>query len=398
MFQHLPTHPGDPILALYVQYLEDSRPHKVNLGIGMYFDGQGQLPVPGIVLQAERRLAERAEPRPYLPMEGLPAFRHAVQHLLFGARHCAVEQGRVATVQTVGSCGGLRLGADFLRTAFPSTQVWISAPSWDNHQSLFAAAGLAVGRYPYLDAGRNALDFDALCAHLDRLPARSVVLLHGCCHNPTGADPSSTQWRHLIAVLARRHLIPFVDLAYQGYGEGLDGDVAPLRAMADAGLCVLVANSFSKNMGLYGERCGALSVVCPDAAQAALVLGQLQAHVRQNYSSPPRHAGLLVAQILGDPALRAQWEQEVAQMRERMVAMRRALHAALAQRMPERDFDFVLRQRGMFSLMGLTAPQVDTLREQHAIYLVRSGRLCVAGLTSANVDPVAHALAAVLRG
>lgn len=398
MFRHLPTHPGDPILSLYAQYLEDRRPDKANLGIGMYFDNQGQLPVLDAVLRAERRLAERSEPRPYLPVEGLSAFQHAVQDLLFGAQHSAVAQGRIATVQTVGSCGGLRLGADFLRAAFPGTKVWISDPSWENHHSLFEAAGFTVGRYRYFDPVRNTLDFDGMCDHLARLPARSVVLLHGCCHNPTGADPSPEQWRELTAIIAQGGLIPFVDLAYQGYGDGLDADAAPIRALSDANLSFLVANSFSKNMGLYGERCGALSVVCANAAQAELVMGQLRASVRQNYSSPPRHAGLLVAEILGNPMLRAQWMHEVAQMRERMVAMRQALYSALSQRIPERDFSFLLRQRGMFSLMGLTAAQVDHVRKAHAIYLVHSGRLCIAGLTTVNVEPVAAALAGVLRG
>ncbi|WP_157270778.1 amino acid aminotransferase [Azohydromonas aeria] len=396
MFQHLEPYAGDPILGLNEQFQTDPRPHKVNLSIGIYFDDAGRIPVLESVRRAESQLLEAGAPKSYLPIEGAAACRAEVQKLLFGPKHEAVASGRVATLQTVGSSGGLRVGADFLKRWFPDVAVWVSDPTWDNHRAMFEGAGLPVHTYPYYDAATGGLRFDAMCAALREVPAGSVVLLHACCHNPTGVDLTREQWLELIPILKERQLLPYLDLAYQGYGDGIEEDAFAIRALADAGLRFFVANSFSKSMSLYGERAGALSVVCADAAEAELVLGQLKATVRRNYSSPPIHAGLVVARVLGDTQLRAQWEGEVAAMRERIAAMRRSLHGVLTAQLPGRNFDYFLTQRGMFSYTGLSAGQVDRLREEHAVYLVRSGRMCVAGLNTGNVQAVADAMAAVL--
>ncbi|WP_298236243.1 amino acid aminotransferase [uncultured Azohydromonas sp.] len=396
MFQHLEPYAGDPILGLNEQFQTDPRPHKVNLSIGIYFDDAGRIPVLESVRRAEAQLLEQSAPKSYLPIEGSAACRAEVQKLLFGAGHEAVSSGRIATLQTVGSSGGLKVGADFLKRWFPDVGVWVSDPTWDNHRAMFEGAGLPVQTYPYYDAATGGLKFDAMCAALRQVPAGSVVLLHACCHNPTGVDLTREQWLRLIPILKEGRLLPYLDLAYQGYGDGIEEDAFAIRALADAGLRFFVANSFSKSMSLYGERAGALSVVCADAAEADLVLGQLKATVRRNYSSPPIHAGLVVARVLGDAQLRALWESEVAQMRERIAAMRRSLHGVLAAKLPGRNFDYFLTQRGMFSYTGLSAEQVDRLREEHAVYLVRSGRMCVAGLNTGNVQAVADAMAAVL--
>lgn len=396
MFEHVQPYAGDPIFALVDAFNADPRPGKVNLSIGIYFDEQGRLPVLDSVRHAEALLLEAGGAKPYLPMEGDASCRREVQTLLFGRDHAALRQGRVATIQTVGSSGGLRVGADFLKAWFPSSAVWMSDPTWDNHRSMFEACGFAVHSYPYYDAATGGVAFDRMKATLEGLPARSIVLLHACCHNPTGVDLTRAQWDHLIPVLAQRGLIAYLDLAYQGFGEGIEEDAYAVRALANAGLAFFVANSFSKSMSVYGERCGALSAVCPSAAEAALVLGQLKFTVRRNYSSPPLHAAGIVARVLGDAALRSQWEGEVAQMRERILAMRRALHAALTRKLPGRRFEYFLTQRGMFSYTGLTPAQVDELRERHAVYLIRSGRMCIAGLNARNVATVAEAIAAVL--
>ncbi len=396
MFQHLEPYAGDPILGLNEQFQTDPRSHKVNLSIGIYFDDAGRIPVLESVHRAEAQLLAENAAKSYLPIEGSAACRAAVQKLLFGAGHEAVASGRIATLQTVGSSGGLKVGADFLKRWFPGVGVWVSDPTWDNHRAMFEGAGLPVHTYPYYDAATGGLKFDAMLAALREVPAGSVVLLHACCHNPTGVDLTREQWLQLIPVLQQGRLLPYLDLAYQGYGDGIEEDAFAIRALADAGLRFFVANSFSKSMSLYGERAGALSVVCADAAEADLVLGQLKATVRRNYSSPPIHAGLVVAKVLGDPELRALWEGEVAAMRERIAAMRRSLHGVLAAQLPGRNFDYFLTQRGMFSYTGLSAAQVDRLREEHAVYLVRSGRMCVAGLNTGNVQAVADAMAAVL--
>jgi aromatic-amino-acid transaminase len=397
MFEHITPYAGDPIFALVDRFNADPRPQKVNLSIGIYFDEDGRLPVLASVREAEARALAAGGAKPYLPMEGDAACRRAVQELLLGAGHPAIAQGRVATIQTVGSSGGLRVGADFLKAWLPDSAVWVSDPTWDNHRSMFEASGFAVHSYPYYDPTTGGVKFDALCDVITGLPAGSIVLLHTCCHNPTGVDLTRVQWDTLIPLLQRQRVLPYLDLAYQGYGEGIAEDAYAVRALADTGMAFFVANSFSKSMSVYGERCGALSVVCPDAAQAELVLGQLKFTVRRNYSSPPLHAAQIIARVLGEPDLRAQWENEVAAMRERILSMRHALHAALLQRRPGHDFGYLLSQHGMFSYTGLSATQVDRLRDDHAVYLLRSGRMCVAGLSPRNVEPVAAAIAAVLE-
>jgi aromatic-amino-acid transaminase len=398
MFQHIEPYAGDPIFALVDAYHADPRPHKVNLSIGIYFDDEGRLPVLPSVQRAEALIQAAGGPKPYLPMEGAADARAEVGKLLFGAGHEALAAGRVATLQTVGSSGGLKVGADFLRRWLPEAEVWVSDPTWDNHRSMFEGAGFKVHAYPYYDAETGGVKFDAMLAALRQLPARSIVLLHACCHNPTGVDLTRAQWDALIPVLRERGVLPYLDLAYQGFGDGVAEDAYAVRALADAGIVFFVANSFSKSMSVYGERCGALSAVCADKAEADLVLGQLKLTVRRNYSSPPHHSARIVATVLGQPELRTQWEGELAQMRERIQAMRRALHAGLAQRLPGRDFGYLLTQRGMFSYTGLSAAQVDRLRDAHAVYLIRSGRMCVAGLTTRNVERTAQAMAAVIGG
>ena len=396
MFEHIQPYAGDPIFALVDAFNADTRPAKVNLSIGIYFDEQGRLPVLPSVLAAEARILAEGGAKPYLPMEGDAACRAQVARLLLGDGHPAIAAGRVATIQTVGSSGGLKVGADFLKTWLPDSAVWVSDPTWDNHRSMFEGSGFVVNTYPYHDAATGGVRFDAMLATLRSLPARSIVLLHACCHNPTGVDLSVAQWDALIPVLRERELLPYLDLAYQGFGDGIAEDAYAVRALADAGLTYFVANSFSKSMSLYGERCGALSAVCATAAEAALVLGQLRFTVRRIYSSPAIHAAKLVAHVLGDADLRPLWEAELAAMRERILAMRGALHARLVALAPGRDFGYLLSQRGMFSYTGLSAVQVDRLREAHAVYLIRSGRICLAGLNTGNVERTAVAIAEVL--
>ena len=397
VFGHLDPYAGDPILGLNEAFGADPRRDKVNLSIGIYFDDDGRIPVLDCVRRAEAQLLDAGGAKPYLPIEGSAAMRTQVQRLLFGADHEALAAGRVATLQTVGSSGGLRVGADFIRRWFPDSAVYVSDPSWDNHRAIFdEGAGVAVRSYPYYDPATGGVRFDDMCAAVDAMAHGSVMLLHACCHNPTGVDLSRDQWRELVPRLQRRGVVPYLDLAYQGYGDGIVDDAFALRLLADAGMTFFVANSFSKSMSLYGERAGALSVVCADAGEAALVLGQLKATVRRNYSSPAIHAAGIVSNVLGDPVLRSAWEADVAAMRRRIVAMRRRLHDGLVALRPERDFGYVLSQRGMFSYTGLTAAQVDRLRDEFGVYLVRSGRICIAGLNTANVDRTAQAMAAVL--
>jgi aromatic-amino-acid transaminase len=397
LFAHVPPYAGDPILSLMEAFQADSRADKVSLSIGVYFDNAGRLPVLPSVRRAESALLAQIGPRPYLPIEGLPAYRGAVQHLLLGADHEAVTSGRVATLQTLGGSGALKVGADFLHHYFPQSGVWVSDPTWENHHAMFAGAGLKVDTYPYYDAATGGLRFDAMLAHLQTLPRHSVVLLHACCHNPTGVDLTNAQWQQLIPVLQSRGLIPFVDIAYQGFGDGLVEDAYVLRAMADAGLQFLVANSFSKNFSMYGERCGGLSVVCADRPTADAVLGQLKATVRANYSTPPTHGARVIERVLCNPELFALWSAETAEMRVRIRDMRQRLHAALNAIFQGRhDVDYLLSQRGMFSYTGLSRTQVAQLRDDHGVYLVGSGRLCLSGLTTDNVDYVARAMAAVM--
>ncbi len=396
LFSHIEPYAGDPILSLNEAFQKDPRADKVNLSIGIYFDDDGQIPVLDCVRRAESAMLAESTPKPYLPMEGAAAMRSAVQALLLGAAHEAIASRRVATLQTVGSSGGLKVGADFIKRWLPDSQVWVSDPTWDNHRAMFEGAGVAVNSYPYYDSATGGLAFEAMLAQLQALPARSVVLLHACCHNPTGVDLSAAQWARLVPVLQRGQLLPYLDLAYQGYGGGIEADAAAVRLLADSGITFFIANSFSKSMSLYGERAGALSVVCGDATEADLVLGQLKATVRRNYSSPPIHAAGIVSRVLTEPALRAAWEADVAAMRERIATMRRGLHAVLSARLPGRDFGYFLSQRGMFSYTGLSTHQVDRLREEFGVYLLRSGRMCVAGLNTRNVERTAAAMAAVL--
>lgn len=396
MFQHVEPYPGDPILSLNEAFQKDPRPNKINLSIGIYFDNDGRIPMLPSVREAEHRVVNAAGPRPYLPMEGATNFRTAVQALLFGADHAAVKAGRVVTIQAVGSSGGLKVGADFIKRYFPDSAVYLSDPTWDNHRAVFEGAFLECRSYPYYDDATGGLRFDAMCEALRAAPKRSVVLLHACCHNPTGVDLTPAQWQALVPVLRERELIAFLDLAYQGYGDGIVEDAYALRLFADEGLSFFAANSFSKSMGLYGERCGALSVVCPDTAQAVNVLGQLKFTIRRNYSNPPMHGGQMVARVLAEPDLRALWEAEVAAMRERILAMRRTLHGVISAKLPGRDFGYFLSQRGMFSYTGLTAAQCDRLKDEFAVYLVRSGRICIAGLNTGNVEAAAVAIAAVI--
>jgi aromatic-amino-acid transaminase len=396
MFEHITPYAGDPIFALFEAFNQDARPQKVNLSIGIYFDEQGRLPVLQCVQEAEKRILAEGGAKPYLPMEGEAACRAQVGQLLLGASHPALAEARVATIQTVGSSGGLKVGADFLRTWLPQSEVWVSDPTWDNHRSMFEGSGFQVNSYPYYDPATGGLRFEDMLACLKGLPARSIVLLHACCHNPTGVDLSPAQWDALIPVLRDRELLPYLDLAYQGFGDGIEEDAHSVRALASSGLAFFVANSFSKSMSVYGERCGALSAVCASKAEADLVMGQLRYTVRRIYSSPAIHSARIVAHVLGDADLRAMWEGELAVMRQRMADVRRALHARLSVLRPDRDFGYLLSQRGMFSYTGLSAAQVDRLRDEHAVYLIRSGRMCVAGLTQANVDRVAQALASVV--
>lgn len=396
MFQHVDAYAGDPILSLNEAFQKDPRPGKINLSIGIYFDDDGRIPMLDSVRKAELQVVAEAGARPYLPMEGAANFRSAVQGLLFGAEHPALKEGRIATIQGVGSSGGLKVGADFIKRYFPDSAIYVSDPTWDNHRAVFEGSGIEVKTYPYYDPKTGGLRFAEMLAFIRALPSKSVVLLHACCHNPTGVDLTPLQWDELIPVLQERELLPFLDLAYQGYGDGIEEDAFAVRALLDAGLSFFVANSFSKSMSLYGERCGALSVVCPDAVQAANVLGQLKFVIRRNYSNPPMHGGQIVARVLTDPQLRTLWEGEVEAMRERILSMRNTLFDVLSAKLPGRDFRYFLTQRGMFSYTGLTPAQVDRLKDEFGVYLVRSGRMCVAGLNSKNVEATASAMAAVL--
>lgn len=397
MFQNVDAYAGDPILSLMETFKQDPRTDKVNLSIGLYYDEQGIIPQLQAVAAAEEQL--KAEPQQaslYLPMEGLNAYRNAIAPLLFGAEHPVLKAGRIASIQTLGGSGALKVGADFLKRYFPNAGVWVSDPTWDNHVAIFNGAGFEVKTYPWYDAETNGVKFDAFLAALKALPKQSIVLLHPCCHNPTGADLTDAQWDQTVEVLKAQELIPFLDIAYQGFGAGMEMDAYAIRAIAAAGLPALVSNSFSKIFSLYGERVGGLSVVCDSADEAGRVLGQLKATVRRNYSSPPNFGAQVVARVLNDNALKANWLAEVEAMRLRIIAMRKTLVDVLSTELPGRNFDYLLKQRGMFSYTGLSAQQVDRLREEFGVYLVGSGRICVAGLNSNNVRQVAQAFAAVM--
>nr|WP_318384231.1 aromatic amino acid transaminase [uncultured Enterobacter sp.] len=397
MFQKVDAYAGDPILSLMERFKEDPRSDKVNLSIGLYYNEDGIIPQLQAVAEAQARL--NAQPHGaslYLPMEGLNLYRNTIAPLLFGAQHPVLTQKRVATLQTLGGSGALKVGADFLKRYFPDSGVWVSDPTWENHVAIFEGAGFTVQTYPWFDPDTNGVRVDALIEKLHTLPAQSIVLLHPCCHNPTGADLTNAQWDAVTEVLKARNLIPFLDIAYQGFGAGMEEDAYAIRAIASAGLPALVSNSFSKIFSLYGERVGGLSVVCEDADAAGRVLGQLKATVRRNYSSPPAFGAQVVATVLGDAALKASWLAEVEAMRVRILAMRKELVRVLKETLPGHNFDYLLQQRGMFSYTGLSAAQVDRLREEFGVYLIASGRMCVAGLNSRNVHRVAQAFAAVM--
>jgi len=397
VFQKVDAYAGDPILTLMETFKQDPRAHKVNLSIGLYYNEQGIIPQLQAVAEAEARLnAQPHQASLYLPMDGLASYRQAIAPLLFGAQHPALQANRIATIQTVGGSGALKVGADFLKRYFPQSQVWVSDPTWENHIAIFAGAGFEVNTYPWYDAETHGVQFDAFLATLQTLPAQSVVLLHPCCHNPTGADLTNDQWDRVVEVLKARQLIPFLDIAYQGYGAGMEEDAYAIRAIAAAGISALISNSFSKIFSLYGERVGGLSVVCADAEEAARVQGQLKATVRRNYSSPPNFGAQVVACVLNDEALKANWLAEVEAMRLRILEMRQSLVTVLSTALPGKNFDYLLKQRGMFSYTGLSAQQVDRLRDEFGVYLIHSGRMCLAGLNSRNVHQVAEAFAAVM--
>ncbi|WP_410012611.1 aromatic amino acid transaminase [Sodalis sp. C49] len=396
MFQNVDAYAGDPILSLMETYKQDPRPDKVNLSIGLYYNEQAIIPQLKSVAQAESLLeVSPTQASSYLPMAGLASYRSASQSLLFGEHHPMRAALRIATIQTLGGSGGLRIGADFLRDYFPQSEVWVSDPTWENHVAIFSGAGFKVNRYPYFDGETLTVNVSAMLECLRQLPAQSIVLLHPCCHNPTGSDLTREQWDRVISVVAERELIPFLDIAYQGFGEGLDEDAYAVREMARLGLPCLVSQSFSKIFSLYAERVGTLSVVCASAEEAGRVLGQLTSTVRRNYSSPPNFGAQVVARVLNDPALYALWREEVAAMRARILQMRRDLVGALKVALPARRFDYLLEQRGMFSYTGLSPRQVDRLRDEFGVYLIGSGRMCLAGLNTDNVQRVARAIAAL---
>jgi len=397
LFAAVELAPRDPILGLTEQFNADTRSNKVNLGVGVYYNDEGRIPLLKAVRKAEQARIDAAAARGYLPIEGLAGYNRAVQELLLGADSPLIAAGRVLTAQSLGGTGALKIGADFLKRLVPQAKVAISDPSWENHRALFEYAGFEVINYPYYDAATQGVDFAGMIAALESYAAGTVVVLHACCHNPTGVDLTADQWNKVVEVVKTRQLVPFLDIAYQGFGDGIDADATAVRRFADAGLTFLISSSFSKSFSLYGERVGALTLVAADKDESGRVLSQLKRVIRTNYSNPPTHGGTVVAQVLTSPELRAEWEAELGEMRERIRAMRAALVAKLEERGTTRDFSFVLRQRGMFSYSGLTAAQVDRLREEHGIYAVSTGRICVAALNSRNVDAVADGIAAVLK-
>ena len=392
-FAALEARPDDPILGLNVLYKQDTRDTKVNLGVGVFLDEEGRLPLMDAVGQAEARLVERGAPHNYIPMSGLPAYCQSLQALVFGADNEAVLSGRIATIQSLGGTGALHLGAMFAHLLLNLNQAVVSNPTWGNHITLFEHAGFTVGKYPYFDPTTKAVDFEGLMASLQALEPGTVVLLHACCHNPTGVDLTYDQWTQVIEVLQARDLFPFLDIAYQGFGSGLDEDATAVRRLAAAGMTFMVASSCSKNFGLYGERTGALHVVTPNAKEAAVVTSILKSLVRAEYSNPPTHGAAVVAEILTDDALRQVWVNEVTTMRTRILAMRHRLKEEGDKL--NADLSFATRQTGMFSFTGLNKDQMLALRETFGVYGVTNGRICIAGLNENNVSYVAKALAGV---
>ncbi|MBE2257852.1 MAG: aspartate/tyrosine/aromatic aminotransferase [Rhodobacteraceae bacterium] len=388
--------PRDPILGLTESFNADTRSTKVNLGVGVYFDDNGRIPLLAAVKLAEKARLEAMPPRGYQPIDGLATYNQAVQKLLFGNESALLEAGRVVTIEALGGTGALKVGADYLRRLLPDARVYISDPSWENHRALFEFAGFAVETYPYYDGATRGVDFAAMKAGLNALPAGSIVVLHACCHNPTGADLDGAQWQEVVDTISERGLVAFIDMAYQGFADGIGEDAQVLQLFAASGLQFLVASSFSKSFSLYGERVGALSVVTASKDEAARVMSQIKRVVRANYSNPPTHGGAIVAAVLSSPETRQMWEDELAEMRQRILAMRVSLVDKLQTRGAGTDFSFVTRQRGMFSYTGLGVEQVDRMRDEFGIYAVSTGRICLAALNTRNIDYVADAIAAVL--
>ena len=396
LFAAVEMAPRDPILGLNEQFNADTNPGKVNLGVGVYYDENGKLPLLGCVQAAEKQMTDAPKPRGYLPIDGIAAYDSAVQGLVFGAESEPVKGKRVATVQALGGTGGLKVGADFLKRLNPGAKVLITDPSWENHRALFTQAGFDVEAYPYYNAAKRGIDFDGMLTALDVAPAGTIVVLHACCHNPTGYDITPAQWDQVIAAVKQRKLVPFLDMAYQGFGAGIAEDGAVIRKWIAAGVDFFVSTSFSKSFSLYGERVGALSVLCSSPEDTARVLSQLKIMIRTNYSNPPTHGAQVVATVLNTPALRAQWEQELAGMRTRIKKMRHALVERLKAAGVKQDFGFIVDQVGMFSYSGLNKDQMQRLRNEFGVYGVDSGRICVAALNDRNIDHVARSMAAVL--
>ena len=396
LFSAIEMAPRDPILGITEAFNADQNPAKVNLGVGVYYDDNGKVPLLECVKKAEAILIEKYAPRTYLPIEGLAAYDKAVQELVFGADSAVVTEKRAITAQAIGGTGALKLGADFLQRFSPNSEVWISDPSWENHRALFESAGFKVNAYPYYDPATRGVNFSGMLEALNTMPAGSIVLLHACCHNPTGADLTDEQWTQVISVVTTRGLIPFLDMAYQGFGDGIEADGKVVRRFAEAGGALFVSNSFSKSFSLYGERVGALSIAAGSAEEAARIMSQLKRVIRTNYSNPPSHGGQVVATVLATPELRQLWEGELAAMRVRIRDMRQAFVEKLKAQAPAHDFGFVMQQRGMFSYSGLTKEQVGALRENNSIYAVDTGRICVAALNNKNIDQVIASIAKVL--
>jgi len=400
LFDAVELAPRDPILGLNEQFNTDTNPAKVNLGVGVYYDDHGKLPLLKCVIEAERLMSEAPKPRGYLPIDGIAAYDKAVQGLVFGAESAALKDGRIATVQTLGGTGALKVGADFLKRLNPQAQVLISDPSWENHRALFTQAGFAVGMYPYYDPTlRNSggVNFPAMLAAIDAAPAGTIIVLHACCHNPTGYDITAAQWQQVIESIRKNRLVAFLDMAYQGFGDGIAEDGAVVQQFLDAGIDFFVSTSFSKSFSLYGERVGALSVVCASKDEAARVLSQLKVVIRTNYSNPPTHGAQVVASVLTTPALRVLWEEELSHMRLRIKQMRKTLRDKLRAAGVRSDLGFITQQRGMFSYSGLAEEQMKRLRNEFGVYGVDSGRICVAALNTKNLDAVVSAMVEVMR-
>lgn len=398
LFESVELAPRDPILGLNEQFNADPRAGKVNLGVGVYYDDNGRIPLLKAVHKAEIARIEAAAPRGYLPIEGIDAYNKGAQRLLLGQASPLIDSGRVLTAQALGGTGALKIGADFLKWLKPDAKVVISDPSWENHRALFERAGFPVETYPYYDPATHGLNYQGMIDALNGLPSGTIVVLHACCHNPTGVDPTFDQWKEIARIVKERDLVPFLDIAYQGFGDGIEEDAAVVRMFAAHDITMLVSSSFSKSFSLYGERVGALTLICSSSEESERVLSQLKRVIRTNYSNPPTHGGSVVATVLNTPELRKLWEEELAGMRERIRTMRSQLVERLKAHGVAQDFSFVLGQRGMFSYSGLTKEQVDRLREEHGVYAVASGRICVAALNSKNIDYVAGAIAAVLKG